>query len=90
MAMNPTGSHSSVGKEHSVTETMTHDFLHPMCTPQAPLPDKVAALALGVFLKFDLILVLPMLIMFCESDMGYMHQLNPLYVSKIYCHSLTG
>ena len=28
--------------------------------------------------------------MFCESDMGYIHQLTPLYVSKIYCHSLTG
>ena len=90
MAMNPTGSHSSVGKEHSVTETTTHDFLHPVCTPQAPLPHKVVALARGVFLNFDLILVLPMLIMYCESDMGYMHQLTPLYVPKIYCHSLTG
>ena len=73
-----------------MTEKATPKFLHLVCTPQAPLPDKVAAVARRVFLKFDLIFVLPMLIMFCESDMGYMHQLTPLYVSKIYCHSLTG
>ena len=64
MAMNPTGSHLSVGKEHLMTEKMTDIFLHLVCTPQPPLPDKVAAIAHRVFLKFVLILVLPMLIMF--------------------------
>ena len=70
-----------------MTEKATPNFLHLVCTPQAPLPDKVAAVARGVFLKFVLILVFPMLILFCEADMGYVHQLTP---SKIYCHSLTG
>ena len=84
MAMNPTGSHSSVGKEYLMTEKMTHNFLHLECTPQSPLPDKVATV------KSDLILALPMLIMFCESDVGYIHQLTPLDVSKTHCHILTG
>jgi len=91
--MKPTESHSSVGKDglhHSVTEKATHVLFHLVHNPQAPVADKVAAPARRVFLKFDLILVLPMLIMFCESDVGYIHQLTLLYVSKIYSHSLTG
>ena len=90
MAVNPAGSCSSVGKEHSMTEKTTRNFLYLVCTPQASLPDKVAAVAHRVFLKFNLILVLPVIIMFCESDMDYMHQLTSFYVPKIYCHSLTG
>jgi len=93
MSTKPTDSNSSVEKEgihYSTTGRTTRHHLHPAYNPRAPLTDEVHALARRVFLKFDLILVLPMLIMFCECDTDYKRQLTLLYVSKIYCHSLTG
>ena len=83
-AVDPTGSYSLVGKEYLMTEKTICNLLCLLCTPQASLPDKVTAVAHRVFLK------LPVLIMFCESDMGYIHQLTPFYVPNICCHPLEG
>ena len=57
MAMKPTESNSSVG------ETKGHVVQLPYTSH---LTDQVDALSRKVFLKFDFLLVLPMLVMFCE------------------------
>jgi MFS family permease len=70
MAMKPGDSHSSVEKEgvhHSTIGKAAHK-IHLGYPPQAPAADKDGALARKAFLKFDLILVLPMLVMFCKWD----------------------
>jgi len=71
MATKATESNSIVGKEgdhHSpVGETTEHVF-QPSYSPNGPLTD---ALARNVFLKFDLVLVLPILIMFCGCQYEY-------------------
>jgi len=75
MATKVTGSNSSVGKEsvhHLTTEATREHVLSPSYSPRAPLPDEVSALARKVFLKFDLILVLPTLIMFCKRQCEYL------------------
>lgn len=53
----------------------TKDNPHFASNPQAqaPVTDKGSAIARRGFLKFDLILVLPMLILFCKCDMDYKH-----------------
>lgn len=58
---------SSVGKNGAHPTT----FEEPKFTSRAPLPDEVSALARKVFLKFDFILVLPILIMLCQCQSEY-------------------
>jgi hypothetical protein len=64
-----TESNDSVAKEgvyHSSMGEMTEHPLQLPYTPHASVTDEVNALARRGFLKFDFILVLPMLMMFCE------------------------
>jgi len=69
MATKTTELNSSVGKEgvhQSTTREMMGNILKPSRTPDALLTDDVGALARKVSLKFDLILVLPILTVLCE------------------------
>ena len=71
-----TESISSAGKK-GVRPTTTEEpkvniFPSPSFTSRALLPDEVNALARKVFLKFDFILVLPILIMFCQYQYEYL------------------
>jgi len=61
MVKKTTESNSIVGKEDG----------QPSYAPNGPLPDEVRALARKVFLKFDLMLVLPMITMFCGCQYEY-------------------
>lgn len=75
MATKLSDSRSSVGKEevyHSMVGKTAHK-IHLEYPPQVTRTDEVDALARRVFLKFDLFLVLPMLIMFCKCDVDYKH-----------------
>ena len=53
-----------------MAEKTIHNCLYSVCTFQARLPDKVAAVARGVFLEFDRILVLPIHIMFVSPSLA--------------------
>lgn len=71
MAKKSTESWTSLGKDyHSMIGKAIHNP-HLAYNPQTPVTDKGSALARRGFLKFDLILVLPMLILFCKCDMDY-------------------
>jgi hypothetical protein len=54
------------GAHHSTSRETTEHILQLPYSPHAPLTDEVSVLSRKVFLKFDLLLVLPMLTMFCE------------------------
>jgi hypothetical protein len=87
MAMKPKESDSLEGKDgthYSITKEATEQSVQLVYTRRAPLTDEVSALALKVFLKFDFILVLPLLTMFCECQyefFDYRHELT------LYCIS---
>jgi len=58
---------SNSSEEKGVPQsTITDRVVHSSHSPRASLSDEAEALARKVFLKFDLLLVLPTLIMFCE------------------------
>ena len=73
MVVKHTESNASVGKEgaHSGTEEATEHIIPSPYSPHAPLTDEVTALARRVFLKYDLLLVLPTVAMFCECKIEY-------------------
>jgi hypothetical protein len=69
MATKTTESSTSVekgGAHHLTSRETTEHILQLPYAPHAPLTDEVRALARNAFLKFDLILVLPMVTMLCE------------------------
>lgn len=66
MAKNPTDSTVSVVKDEVQFLVNRVPSKHIHQTPYPPRTDEVNTLARNVFLKFDLFLVLPMLIMFCK------------------------
>ena len=69
MATKATESNSSVRKEgvhQSTTREMMENTRKPSSTPGAPLTDEAGALARKVCFKFDFILLLPILTVFCE------------------------
>ena len=69
--MKPGESDSSADKEGVHQASIGEDAVRFSPGPRAPLTDEVEALARKVFLKFDLLLVLPPIIIFCESQCEY-------------------
>ena len=64
--MKPSESDSSAEKDGVHQTVISEHVLHLSHSPRPPLTNEVEAVAHKVFLKFDLVLVLPTLIMFCE------------------------
>ena len=64
--LKPIESNPSVGEHLSITVEARGHVVQLPYIPRTPLADNVDALSRKIFLKFDFLLVLPMLILFCE------------------------